>query len=249
MGNTLQSILNRVGKVVHGEDTPLGALTVMLDVPNAVEHRVPHVEVAALQINFGPEGVLALGELPILHAFKQVQRFLDGPVPPGGASGGIYVSAVLLELFRSEFTHIGQTLFNKSHGQLIGLVEVVGAIKEPIAPVKTKPMNILLDCIHKLSVLFSRIGVVHAQVADAAEFFRRTKVNNQRLAVSNVEITVGLRWETGVNLHPGKPSARGNVLRNKFMDKVLAGSGIPAVGETIFPFFRHSLTLLSLWWD
>ena len=249
MGDALQGVLDGVGEVVHGEDAPLGALAVMLDIPDAVEHRVPHVEVAALQVDLGPEGVLALGELPVLHPLKQVQGLLDGPVPPGGAGGGVHVAPVLLELLRGELAHIGQPLLDEAHRQLIGLFKVVGAVEEPVPPVEAQPVDVLFDGVHKLGILLGRVGVVHAQVADAAELLGRAEVDDQRLAVADVEIAVGLGRKTGMNLHAGKAPAGGDVLRDKFMDKVLAGSGLALLGDAVFQFFRHSLALLSLWWD
>ena len=86
-------------------------------------------------------------------------------------------------------------------------------------------MDILLDSVYELGVLLGGVGVVHAQVADAAELLSRAEVDDQRLAVADVEIAVGLGRETGVDLHPGKPSAGSDVLRDKFVNKVLAGGG------------------------
>ena len=100
-------------------------------------------------------------------------------------------------------------------------------------------MNVLLNGLHKLSVFLSGIGVVHPQVTNAAKLLRRTKVDDQRLAVPNVQIAVGLRREAGMNLHPSAPSAGSNVLRNKLMDKILAGSRALCSGGAIDPFFSH----------
>ena len=239
VGDALQGVLDGVGKVVHGEDAPLGALAVMLDIPNTVEHRVPHIEVAAGQVDLGPEGILTFGELPILHTLEQVQGLLNGSVPPGRAGGGVHIAPVLLELLRRELTHIGQALFDEAYRQLIGLVKIVAAVEEAVAPVETKPVDVLLDGLHKLGVLFGGVRVVHPQVADAAELLRRAKVDDQRLAVPDVQIAVGLRRKTGMDLHPGAPSAGGNVLRNKLMDKILAGSRALRSGGAIDPFFSH----------
>ena len=43
MRNALKRVLNGVGKVIHREDAPFGALTVMLDISYAVKHRVTHI--------------------------------------------------------------------------------------------------------------------------------------------------------------------------------------------------------------
>ena len=87
MGDALQRVLDGVGEVVHGIDAPLVPLAVMGHVVDPVEHRVPHIEVAAGQVDLGPQGVLALRELAVLHPLEQVQALLDGPVPPGERAG------------------------------------------------------------------------------------------------------------------------------------------------------------------
>ena len=178
MGDALQGVLNGVGEVVHGEDAPLGTLAVMLDIADAVEHRVAHIEVTALQVDLGTQGVLALGELAVLHPLEQVQALLDGAVTPGGAGGGVGVAAVLLELLGGQLAHVGQALLDEAHSQLVGLFEVIAAVEEAVTPVKAQPVDILLDSVYELGVLFGGVGVVHAQVADAAELLSRAEVDD-----------------------------------------------------------------------
>ena len=167
----------------------------------------------------------AVRELAVLHPLKQVQRLLDGAVTPGGAGGGSHIAPVLPELLGGELTNIGQALLDQAHSQLVSLFKVIGAIEEPVAPVEAQPVDILLDGVHVLGVLLGRVGVIHAQVADAAKLLGRAEVDDKRLAVADVEIAVGLGRETGVDLHPGKAAAGGDVLRDKFMDEILAGGG------------------------
>ena len=101
-------------------------------------------------------------------------------------------------------------------------------------------MDILLDSVYELGVLLGGVGVVHAQVADAAELLSRAEVDDQRLAVADVKIAVGLGGKTGVDLLPGKASAGGDVLRDKFVDKVLAGGGTLGSGNAGLDVVSHS---------
>ena len=98
VGDALQSVLDGVGKVVHGIDAPLGALAVVVDEADAVMMRVPEVQIAAGQVDLGPQGHLALLHLAVLHLFKQTQILLNGAVPPGGGGRDADVAAVGLEL-------------------------------------------------------------------------------------------------------------------------------------------------------
>jgi hypothetical protein len=60
-------------------------------------------------------------------------------------------------------------------------------------------MDIGHDRIHEFGLFLFRIGVVHPHVADAAEFVGDPKVEADRLGVADVQITVRLRREAGVD--------------------------------------------------
>ena len=81
-------------------------------------------------------------------------------------------------------------------------------------------MDIVLDGVDIFDVLLGGVGIVHPQVAQAAEFLRRAEINAQSLAVADVQIAVGLRRKAGVDRHPGKLAAGGNILRNKGMNEI-----------------------------
>ena len=101
-------------------------------------------------------------------------------------------------------------------------------------------MDVLFDGIHELGVLLGGVGVVHTQIADAAEFLGGTEVDDQGLAVADVQIAVGLGRKTGVDLHPGKLSAGGDVLFDELVDKVLALHSLALCsGGSGFRLFRH----------
>ena len=243
MGDALQRVLDGVGEVVHGEDAPLGALPVVFDVADAVEGRVPQVEVAAGQVDLGPQGVLSVRELPGPHPAEEVQTLLRGPVPPGGAGGGVYVPPVRLELFRRQLTDVSQALFDKVLCQLVGLFKVVASVEQPVPPVEPQPVDILLDGLHELHVLLGGIGVVKAEVAQAAVLLGGTEVDAQRLAVADVQIAVGLRRETGMDGHALEPATLRDVLVDELMNEILA---FGLLGQESLRFLGHVVTLLTI---
>ena len=220
MGDTLQCVLNGVGKVIHGENAPLCTLTVMLNVADAVDDRVAHIEVAAFKVYLGTESVFALLELAISHTAEKVETFFNGPVPPGADGRAGSVAAVFAELLRSKLAYIGQTLFYKLLGVLIGLLKIVGTIEESVAPVKAQPVNIFLNCLDELGVLLGRVGVIHTQIADAAKLFSSAKVDGQCLAVTDMQISVGFGREAGVYLHSVAAVALGKIFDYKGINKV-----------------------------
>ena len=81
-------------------------------------------------------------------------------------------------------------------------------------------MDVLLDGVYILGVLLGGVGIVHPQVAQAAELQGGAEVDAQGLAVADVQVAVGLRWEPGVDRHALELTAGGDVLFYKAMDKI-----------------------------
>ena len=222
MGDALQSVLNGVGEIVHGVDAPLVPLPVMVHMADAVDHRVAHVEVAGGQVDFGPEGILVVLELPGPHPGEQVEALLNGPIPVGGHGGGVQVAPVLLELLGGQLTDVGQPLFDQLHGKLVVLLKVVGAVEEPVAPVEAQPVDILLNGLHELHILLGGVGVVHAQVAQAVILLRSAKIDAQSLTVADVQIAIWFRRKPGVYRLTRVLTAFRDILIDKGMDKIFA---------------------------
>ena len=84
-------------------------------------------------------------------------------------------------------------------------------------------MDILLDGVHILGVLLGGVGVIHAQVAQAVVPLSGAEVDAQGLAVSDVQIAVGLRRKTGVDGHSLELTTLCDVLVDEIDNKVFAG--------------------------
>ena len=222
VGNALQSVLYRVGEVVHRIDAPFVPVPVVGQMVDTVDNGIAQIKIVAGEINFRPQRHGPVGELPRPHPPEQVQTLFYGTVPPRAARRNAGRSPVLFELFRRQLAHIGQSLLNQQLRLPVILLKVVGTIEKAVSPVKAQPVDVLLDGLHKLLVLFGGVGVVHAQIAQSAVFFRRPEINGQRLAVADMEIAVRFRGKTGVDRHSGKLSAGGNIFLNKGVDKIPA---------------------------
>ncbi len=220
MGDALQGVLDGMGKVVHGENAPFGALPVVLDVPYPVEHRVAHVEVAGSQVDPGPEGIFPLGEFAGPHPAEKIEAFGGGPVPVWAAGRDAHIPAIFAELLRGQLTDIGKALIDQFLGIFIGFIKIIRAVEEPVFPIKAEPADVFLDGVDKFGILLGRIRIIHAQVADAAVFFRGAEVYAKGLAMADVQVAVGFRRKTGMNPHPLKSSAVGQVFFNKYFYKV-----------------------------
>ena len=87
------------------------------------------------------------------------------------------------------------SLADQSLGEVVQFLKIVGSIVD-IAPVEAKPFYIFSDGIHVLHVLFHRIGIVEAQVADAPVSLSYPEVYADSFGMADMEIAVGFRRET-----------------------------------------------------
>jgi len=192
----------------------------MVHIADAVDDRVAHVEVAGGKVDLGAKRLAALGEFAVFHALEQVEILLDRTIAVGRDSGLADIAAVFPRLLRRQVADIREALFDQLHGVFIVLFKIIRAVEKAVAPVEAQPVDILLDGVHIFGVLLGRIGVVHAEVAQAAEFFSRAEIDGQRLAVADVQIAVRLRRKTGVDLLALKLSARRDVFQNKCVNEI-----------------------------
>ena len=59
-----------------------------------------------------------------------------------------------------------------------------------VGPAGDKPVHVLGDGIHILDVFLGRVGVVHAEVADAAELAGDAEIEADGLGVADMEVAV-----------------------------------------------------------
>ena len=227
VGDALDGVLDGVGKVVHGIDAPLVPLAVVVLILDAVDGGVPHIHVGAGQVDLGPQGLFPLLELARAHPAEQVQVFLGGAVPPGGGAAGLagVAAAVLAHLLPAQIVHIGLALADQLFGVFIALLEVVAAVKDAAVGVGAQPVQVLQNAVDVLHVLPGGVGVVQAEVELAAVSLGDGPVDINGLGAADVQVAVGLRRETGMDL---ADLARGQV-------------GVDDLGQKVF--VSHSLIL------
>ena len=209
----------------------------MVRVMDAIDDGVAHIEVAAGKVDFCAQRHCTVGEFSRFHASKERKTFLDGTVAIGADRRVGQITAVVMHFIGRQFTDIGEPFFDQSDREVIHRIKIVGRIIEPIAPVKAQPVDVFLDGIDIFGVLFGGVGIVHAQVADAAVFQRRTEVDAQRLGMSYMQIAVRLRRETRVHGLTVAAASLGQFFVNDRVDKV----GCGCLGGR-FQFFSHLLT-------
>ena len=192
----------------------------MLDIADAVQHRIAHVEVAALQIDLGAQRIAPLFKLAVLHALEEIQTLLDRAIAPGRDSGVRRIAAVFAELLRCQLADISKALADQLKSILIGFIKIIGTVEETVAPVKAEPVDVVLNGVDIFGVLFGGVRIIHAQIADTAEVLGCRKIDCQRLAVADVKIAVRLGRETGMDLHAVAAVAFLQIFFYEFFNKV-----------------------------
>ena len=194
MGDPLDVIGLSVGPVVGWIDGPGIARTVVGFAPDAVEHRVAHVQVRGGHFNLRPERAGAVRELSGPHPFEEIQIFLHGAVPVRAfASGRGQGAAAFADFLGGLVADEGLAFADQLHRKLVELLEVIRRVIAVRAPVEPEPAHILLDRGDVGEVFRERVGVVETQVALAAVVQGQPEVEADGFGVTNVEETVGLR--------------------------------------------------------
>ena len=174
----LEVVRLSVGKVIHRVNFPGGAGAMVRDMDHAVDDRVTEVHVGGGHVDPGTQHHLPLGDHPAVHLLEELKRLFNRSVAIGtvgtGLSGCTFLTGDLLGRL---FIDIGLALFDQFHGEIPKLLKVVGSI-ENIAPLVAQPFDILHDGVHILHILFHRIGVVEAEVADPSIFFSNAEIND-----------------------------------------------------------------------
>ena len=220
VGDVFDRVADGMGEVVHRIDAPLVAGAVMSHMLDAVDDRVAHIPVAGGEVDFGAQGVPAVLKFACPHSAEKVKALLDGTVAVGTLRGRVVRAAHFLHLFGGQLTDVGKPFFDQLHRVFVGFFKILRREVVSVAPVVAHPVNVVLDGLHKFLALLGGIGVVHAQVVDAAELLGGAVVDAQRLDVSDVQTAVRLRRETGVYRHALKPSAGCDVLLHKIGDEI-----------------------------
>lgn len=199
VGDAFEGIRDRVGIIIGGVQTPLAARPVMdHPVADAVEDGVAQIQIGRGHVDLGPQGQGPIGKRTGPHAREEVQVFRHRTLAVwallSGFGQGTAVRAYLLRIQRAD---VGSALLDQLDGEPVELFEVIGGKIEPLSPGVAQPTHVLLDRRHVLLVLFVRVGIVEAQVADTLVIPSDPEIEHDGLGMTDVQITVRLRRKTG----------------------------------------------------
>ena len=176
VSNAFDRVRLSVRVVVHRVNAPFVARPVVGGAQDAVHHRVAHVEIGRIHVDFGTKRSGAVGKFAGAHALEQVEVLVNAAVAIGAFLTQFRERTTILAHFLgAQVVNVGLARLNELNRPLVELVEVVGCVVETF-PLPTEPFDIANDGIDVFLLLFLRVGVVEAQVRMAAELRRQSKV-------------------------------------------------------------------------
>ena len=187
-------------KVVHRINVPFASGTVVrMGGNDAVHNRIAEVHIRIRHVYLGTEHHLAFLYLAALHCFEETQVLLDRTVAVRRCHTGLGRRSFLLgDLLGCLFIDISLAGFDKTDSQIVELLEIIGGI-EYLAPLESQPSYIAFDGLYVFGVLFGRVRIVETQVTYTIVFLRDTEVHTNSLHMTNMQVAVRLRRETGLN--------------------------------------------------
>ena len=195
VGDTFEIVALSVGEVVHGIGVPLVARAPVGHVEHAIHDGVAEVHVGRSHVDLGAQNHLAGSHVAGVHLTEEAQALLGGTVAIGRILSGLRRGAFLGgNLLGGLLVDIGTALQDAPFGKVPKILEIVGSI-DLLAPFEAEPLDVLLDGADILHVFLLGIGVVHAQVAGAAELAGGAEIHGDGFGVTDMQIAVGLGRE------------------------------------------------------
>ena len=201
---------------------------------DAIHHRIPQVQVRRSHVDLGAQRARAIRKFALPHALEQIQILFDGSIAIRALLARLGQRAAILAHFVSrEVINIRLACFDQLHRPGVKLVEVIGGVEHPIAPVRTQPARVRDDRVDILLLFLLRIGIVEAQIRFAAELFGQAKVQADRFRVTDVQIAVRLRRKARV--HAALVLVGLQIVKNDIADEVRRPRGRFRRGCCSFP--------------
>ncbi len=198
---------------------------------DTVDDRVAQMQVRGRHVDLGAQHVRAVLELARTHAFEEIKILLCGTRPVRTVLSRLpRSSSIFPDLVLAQAVHVGLAGIDQLDGVSMQLVEVVRGTAQVLAPIETEPAHVFLNGLLVLSAFPQGVGVVEAQVAEPAGVLAGdAEIEANGFCVTDVQITVGLRWKTR---HHPRGSPRLQIIRDDLTDEIrrsTAFAGIPIV--------------------
>ena len=189
-----------MGEVIHGVGIPFVAGTDMGDVQYTIDKRVAEQHVGMGHVDLGSQHEGSRFTFATVHKLKELQVLLNRTVAEGTVGTRTGRRTLLLgNHLGTLLVNVGTSLLDEPYGKIPKLLEIVAGIVD-VGPLETEPFDIILNALDIFRILFDWVGVVKTEVTDTVIFLGQSEVDGNGLGMSDVQLPIGLWWETG--LHP-----------------------------------------------
>jgi len=200
VNNPFQRIGKAMRKVVHRINDPLRAGAVMRFALDAVDHGIAHHDIGRGHIDFGAQGMGAVGEFAGAHPLKQIEIFFNRAVSVRAFLARFRErSALFSDFIRIKRTDIGIAGFDEFNRKLIKFFEIIGGVKQPVFPVEPQPSDIVDDRLNIFHRFSRRIGVVQPKIAGSLIIPGDAEIEAYGFGMTDMNIAVRFRRKTGRN--------------------------------------------------
>ena len=144
-----------------------------------------------------------------------LQVLFYGAVPVGALfTGCVEIAAVFPDLIRSQVADKCLAVPDQLQRTLIHRVEIIRSKEHTVLEIRSEPFHVSADGFHEFPLFLCRVSVIIAEIELPAILLRQSEVQKDRLRMSDVQVSVRLRRETGLDM--GVSS-----LRQIFIDLIL----------------------------
>ena len=201
MRHAFHRVLDGMGKVIHGINTPLISCPVMGYMSNPVNNGITHVHIRRRHIDLRPKNPGAIFHFAVFHLFKQGKIFFHAPVPVRTFLARLFKRpSVFPDLICRQIADIGFAVLDQFDSGFIHFPEIIRSEIQPVFEISTQPFHICLDRFHEFHIFLGRIRIIKTQVECAIIFLCKSVVQQDRFGVSDMKVPVRFRREPGLHM-------------------------------------------------
>ena len=201
MSNALLGIFQRVREVIHRIHAPGVAGIVMGRMHHSIKNRVAHVHIPRLHVDISAQNCPTIFKASLTHLFEKLEALFHRTLTMRRWRSSLgHIAALLADFLGRLGIDVSQLFFDQAYGAVVEELKVVARKIKMLAPVVSQPGDVLFDRIDILRILFHRVSIIESQMTAGTNFtilLGQTKIHPDRFGMSNMEVTVGLGWETG----------------------------------------------------
>lgn len=185
-----------MGEIVEWVNAPFILCVWMRSISDSVDNWISEGGVGVLVIDLSSEHGFTLIPETSLHFLEDSEVFLDWSI-----SEGTWCSILsgLLHFVLGLVADVGLALLDELDSKIVKDLEVIGGVGGSPGLV-AEPGDVFDDVINIFLALSFWVGVIESQVTISLVLTGEFELESHRLGVSDVEVTIGFRGESGEDL-------------------------------------------------